>query len=400
MQVINDKKTKFALFEYATENIGDEIQSIAARRFLPRIDYYIDRDQISRLKVSAGEAVKIIMNGWYMHNPENWPPKALGLEPLLVSMFVNQKNPDVVEAFKSKASVDFLKKHGPVGARDKATLKFFEENDIPAYFSGCVTLTLERDTSLPKEEFVLAVDLSDKLAKHLEKTTKRPVVSLSMYYDPDLPREARFYLAEYFLYLYQSAHCVVTTRLHATLPSLAFETPVLLVKEGGKFDKDRYSGLAELARTAEEEEYMKDPTLFDLDHPPENEKDYLKLRNALVEKAQAYTGYANPTHNYRTIDINDLYRQPLFLKVFGRALATTYRKLLLEGDIRWLIEVFEAEKNNEKSIIANLQARIAEQDKRINELEAFNRQILTSRSWELTAPLRFVGKKVKALLKR
>lgn len=34
---------KYALFSYSTENIGDEIQSIAASRFLPQIDYYINR---------------------------------------------------------------------------------------------------------------------------------------------------------------------------------------------------------------------------------------------------------------------------------------------------------------------------------------------------------------------
>ena len=38
---------KYGLFKYETENIGDEIQSIAARRFfLPSVDAYIDRDRL------------------------------------------------------------------------------------------------------------------------------------------------------------------------------------------------------------------------------------------------------------------------------------------------------------------------------------------------------------------
>ena len=41
----SSKKVKYALYKYSTENIGDEIQSIAARRFLPQVDYYIDRDR-------------------------------------------------------------------------------------------------------------------------------------------------------------------------------------------------------------------------------------------------------------------------------------------------------------------------------------------------------------------
>ena len=38
---------KFALLNYSTENIGDEVQSIAARRFLPRIDEYVERDKLA-----------------------------------------------------------------------------------------------------------------------------------------------------------------------------------------------------------------------------------------------------------------------------------------------------------------------------------------------------------------
>ena len=60
------KKVKYALYKYSTENVGDEIQSIAARRFLPRVDYYIDRDRIGEWKnKNQDETVKLItrLNG-------------------------------------------------------------------------------------------------------------------------------------------------------------------------------------------------------------------------------------------------------------------------------------------------------------------------------------------------
>ena len=37
------KKIKYALLSYDTENIGDEIQSLAAKRFLPRVDLLLNR---------------------------------------------------------------------------------------------------------------------------------------------------------------------------------------------------------------------------------------------------------------------------------------------------------------------------------------------------------------------
>lgn len=70
-------------------NLGDEIQSIAASCFLPYIDKFIDREKLAEFK--SEEKVKLIMNGWYIHDVEQWPPSS-DIEPLLVSMhFTNNK---------------------------------------------------------------------------------------------------------------------------------------------------------------------------------------------------------------------------------------------------------------------------------------------------------------------
>jgi len=63
---------KYGLLTYRTENIGDEIQSIAARQFLPGVDIYVERDSLNN--VVSDEKIKLIMNGWFTHKPENWPP--------------------------------------------------------------------------------------------------------------------------------------------------------------------------------------------------------------------------------------------------------------------------------------------------------------------------------------
>ena len=60
---------KYGLLTYRTENIGDEIQSIAARQFLPRVDVYVERDSLNN--VVSDEKIKLIMNGWFTHKPEN-----------------------------------------------------------------------------------------------------------------------------------------------------------------------------------------------------------------------------------------------------------------------------------------------------------------------------------------
>ena len=64
---------KYGLMCYGyTTNLGNEIQSIAARRFLPEVDYYIDHEMIESFDEDAN--VKMIMNGWYLDCPKAWPP--------------------------------------------------------------------------------------------------------------------------------------------------------------------------------------------------------------------------------------------------------------------------------------------------------------------------------------
>ena len=57
-----------------TDNIGDDIQSYAAKCFLPSVDYVIDREGLDTFQSEQSETVKAIMNGWYMYSKFNWPP--------------------------------------------------------------------------------------------------------------------------------------------------------------------------------------------------------------------------------------------------------------------------------------------------------------------------------------
>ena len=73
-----------------TENIGDDIQSYAAKQFLPTIDYVIDREALDTFD-SHGEVVKAIMNGWYMYSKFNWPPTS-SIDPLWVAIHISEND--------------------------------------------------------------------------------------------------------------------------------------------------------------------------------------------------------------------------------------------------------------------------------------------------------------------
>lgn len=271
------------LYYRPTGNIGDEIQSLAARQFLPRVDVLVDREGMRDFR--SPEQVRMILNGWYMCVPAQWPPAA-AISPLLASMHVVDKRP-VTAAWFSRDNRRYLLEHGPVGARDTATLAVLERHGVPAYFSGCLTLSLQRNGQAVHEDYVCAVDVDRRTLAELRARTARPVMPVTHWLPRHMKPKDTIVFAEMLLDLYQRAHCVVTTRLHAALPCLALETPVLLLHTA---EDSRFAGLDALARHCTCEDYVNGKFIFDLDSPGENPPDYLVLRERLIESCCRFIG--------------------------------------------------------------------------------------------------------------
>lgn len=385
---------QYGLFSYETENIGDEIQSIAARRFLPTVDTYVDRDYVGQW--APQDDTKIIMNGWFMHPPYAWPPKSESIHPLLVSMYVDQADSRVGEAFFSPESVAYLNSHGPVGARDMSTLEFLRKHGVESYFSGCMTLTLQADPMIEKQDYILAVDLPEAVVEMLRQKTKRPVIESSPYFDANMSRGDRFQLAEYFLFLYQSAHAVVTTRLHAMLPSLALGTPVFLVMDHLKYDSRRYSGLDDLVNKATDVNYLNDYSLFDVDNPPSNPDKYLPIREKLIADVSAFTGYNNDK-TFRTLDFSRIAMNEAYVRLFTRGFHSLNRALLLAGDKAWLQEKYDDLYVHYADLQKDYEQLVAVHNQQSQEKERLSAQlnaVYQSRTWKagraVSAPVRLI----------
>ena len=134
-------------------------------------------------------------------------------------MYIDEKSK---ESFSRPDSRDFLTAYGPVGGRSYDTVQFMDElSGGDSYFSGYLILTLQAESNIPKQDFILAIDLPNDVFKKLEENSDLSILRMGAdvchrYIKP----WQRLKVAQYFLYLYQSARLVVTTRLHATLPCL------------------------------------------------------------------------------------------------------------------------------------------------------------------------------------
>lgn len=234
-------------------NIGDYIQSLAARQFLPRVDRYINREKLSEY---SGPKTKLIMNGWFMHHPTNWPPSS-DIVPLFISFHLEKK---VAAAILNQKGVSYLKKY-EVGTRDYSTLNLLKAKGINAFLSRCLTLTLGNSYQNKAGTDIYFVDVLYKpnflgrrkriLRKLFGYEITRPARFITHSYSSRHYRteDSRFQLADDLLKLYQNARLVVTSRLHCALPCLVMGTPVIFVDGGSSSDRGRFEGMDRILNT-------------------------------------------------------------------------------------------------------------------------------------------------------
>ena len=281
---------RYALLSYSTDNLGDEIQSIAARSFLPKFHALVDRDHLAKAPLTTPH--KIILNGWYSHRPENWPPSRF-LDPFITSFHVSgeiarenvQRRP-FADRVKEQDSIDYLNAHGPIGVRDYSTGAYLRQLGVPSYFSGCLTLTLSPKGVGDRLPYVCVNDLDNDVAAYVQQRCGLRIIKTTHTNASVTDPAKRFELANDLLSLYASATFVVTSRLHCALPCLALGTPVLFCPVAK--DTYRFSGLFALLRHTTRQDLLGNRAPFDLGAPSPNPDTYRNLRDNLIERCNSF----------------------------------------------------------------------------------------------------------------
>lgn len=282
---------QFGFISYSTTNIGDDIQAIAAKRFLPKDAIPIDRDFISEF--NHRKKINTVVNGFYMHteklwwcnkNPapaKSWPPSN-SIQPFFISFHLARQFMPL--AF-TEEGLKYFRTHQPIGCRDYDTCVALRERGIKAYFSGCITLTLENPYN-KREDVIYVVDLPQQYVDYVRKKARCRVEFVGHAVPKEIQYnvQERLKYAEKLLEKYRRAKCVVTSKLHVSMPCLAFETPVLLV---GKLN-ERFYGLRELVRNCTEDELLKGQYDFDFNNPTPNTKAYMPLRLNIIKRMTAW----------------------------------------------------------------------------------------------------------------
>jgi predicted O-methyltransferase YrrM len=247
-------KPFIGLLDYRTKNIGDWIQSIAALQFVPYATFLYDRDNGSITFKADGTTKKMndkksimIFNAWTNEFIDFSKLKQID-NCFVTSVHIADYIYRDKKLLGVKKQVQDLKQLGiSIGARDEHTEALLKKNQINAYFSGCLTLTLFSSVEPPVRKLVILSDCDRyvKLRHYIPKNIIQGAIETI--HEQDVYSSMKFIdkmkIAYKYLDFYRNAKLVVTTRLHCALPCLAFGTPVIYI---AKKTDERLKGMLHL----------------------------------------------------------------------------------------------------------------------------------------------------------
>ena len=280
------------MIEKDTRNIGDDIQAYAARRFLPRVDYLVDRNHLDEFVPDNNEYVATIINGWFLQYTLNWPLSPF-IKPLPISMHFTYKDwfwdttdrPYHLQGY----GLEYLKSIEPIGCRDSHSQKLLNEKGIETIYTGCMTLTINKLPNVEKQKYICAVDVSDKVVKKIKESTDMEVKIITHTVPEDyykLPWDERMKNVEELLKVYQGASAVVSYRLHCALPCLALGTPVVLLNED--YRNDRFGDYTKYIESCSEEDFISGKVEYDFENIPKKSDEWHNLRDNLVRTCENF----------------------------------------------------------------------------------------------------------------
>jgi hypothetical protein len=283
--VVPEGRVSFGLIDYvqpgrgrASQNIGDQIQTLASLGHVVRhqnlrfhgdegvVDFVRSmqervRPELRRDEVSADVDLMTIDRdsttyqqippntwllefGWHMHSLFGLEaydfPLHPNLNPIFVSFHCSKR------ALLTEESLAYLREHGPIGCRDWTTVDLLLSLDVPAFFSGCLTTTVNTvfpDLEQKPEKSTVYVDVVRSPVPKGHENVKQSY--------PEIKKRdftANMWDAVQVLERYRREYTdVVTTRLHCYLPTTSLG---LKVRFEPKNNADvRFNGLFRLSPT-------------------------------------------------------------------------------------------------------------------------------------------------------
>lgn len=246
-----------------SDNLGDDLLTLAASRLLPRVDMALDIDRLDAPlpDLEPDDRVVTLMCGKVLAQPIHWPPER-HIAPVMVGAHFSREDVwGIPMADLDGAGLAYLQALAPLGCRDEVSVALMESMHLPCQLTACVTLTLDR-VKIPREERegVICCDVPEDVLHALENALPAEDVQSVTHQMDDPPQDyhQRMEAAQAMLDRYARAKYVVTRRLHCAMACVAIGTPVLLLYHADYEDVRRFNPMSSLVRTQPVDKFLED----------------------------------------------------------------------------------------------------------------------------------------------
>ena len=231
--------------KYHEGNYGDEIQSIAATRCLPRVDAIIDRNELCRFSNPVKHI--LLMNGFFGSGRLGagaFPPSG-DIVPIYFSFHIST-NEFSKAFFTSPKILEHFKIWEPIGCRDKETARLLGNKGINTYLSKCLTLTFDKRLEDPIKGKLYIVD-GNCMSIPKSLTDGNTIRKVTHEWSGPFPGyQENMKVAQRLLDHYrEEADSVITSRLHCALPCLAMGISTIFMPKTHYGDYGRVRAYAE-----------------------------------------------------------------------------------------------------------------------------------------------------------
>lgn len=199
-----------------TNNIGDYVQTLPIYEAISGCDV-LNREDLANI---PGGGRRLILNGWYCHDPSNVFPIDAGFDTHVVGFHLASS---ARKAFLDQQLSIWKEQNKPIGCRDNSTFAFMRESGLQSAFVSYCPSILNTGVGERKPDRKVVIDFPTYLLPNTDEYHIESSIIPSY-----MTVQQKIALARHFLnFLYRKAELVITTRIHVALPCVAMGVPVI-----------------------------------------------------------------------------------------------------------------------------------------------------------------------------
>ncbi len=275
-----------------TDNLGDDLQALAAMRLMPRVDHVLDGEQLDAALpgLADDDRVVTLMSGNVFRRIDHWPPEK-HIVPVCAGMHFSQESVwGVRTADIDGAGLRWLQAFAPIGCRDTQTHDMLRGMGLPVELNGCLTLTLDAAAEKLRENYICCVDVPQEVVDVLRHAAKEKGIDVRSMTHQRLGQEydfnRRMQHAQWLVDAYAGAKMVITRRLHAAMAGVAVGTPTLLLYHASYEDVTRFAPMDGMIRSMPVEDFVESVRRSGFPDSWENPQEVAAWRSRLQEFVQ------------------------------------------------------------------------------------------------------------------